>query len=296
MEKEETEYRRVGWRLEYRIYENAKRFVKLAPAGLARWANAEARMFSLVHMMVAIELLLKARIAHHDVRLLKKGSDVPSLSDFQAGKFFSLTVKEAIKILKKECGIHLSLEQKATIESLCDVRNAIVHLHGVDDDIKLAVPIADGLNFFVEFIFQDYYYENAYQDDARQMATDWTEYRQFCESRTSSLQEQLNIRLRPRTWYTAECSHCAQMADVLEDNKLICLFCHFSEPVSEYASRRSENRTSSTCPVCHQIAVMAVSVRGEIAKECFCCGCLIEGPEPEWVNAPRLRPIISGPL
>jgi hypothetical protein len=296
---EEAEYRRIVWRLEHRIYGNAKRFAKKAAKGLGSWADAEDRVFSIVHVMVAIELLLKAKIANHDARLLKTGKGMPSLDELRSGRFYSLTVEAAIKILESECGVFFRPEQKSTIDSLVSARNSIVHLHGVEDDVRLAVSIAEGLNFFIAFSFQECPSDHTYQDDAKRMATDWTEYPKFCECRVGSLQEQLNSRPRPRTRYTSECGHCSQEADVLDGDQLLCLFCYSSEPVNEYACRRSEDQTASDCPECHRVTVMTVFVRGQIVKECFCCGYLLEGPEPEWSNinhrVPRLRPAFQGP-
>ena len=289
-ENEEAEYRRLGWRLEHRIYDNAKRFAKAAAKGLGPCANAEVRMFSIVNMMAAIELLLKTKIASHDAKLLKVRKGTPSLDELRSGNFFSLPVESAIKILGDECGVSFSSEQTSTIKSLVKARNLIIHLHGVEDNVMLAVIIADGLNFFTEFLFQECPSDHTYKKDAKRMAIDWTEYPKFCERRLGSLREQLNSSPRPRTWYTSACGNCSQEADVLDGNQLLCLFCYSSETVNEYACRRSEDQIASECPECHRVTVMTVFVRGEIAKECFCCGCLLEGPEPKWSNGPRLRP------
>ena len=91
--------------------------------------------YSIVHFSTAIEMFLKARLAHQDWKLLFSNQDKADWNKFKTGDFHAINTEEANKIIKTtEPNNKLIIDAHISFRSLSNHRNKIIHFyhHGLE--------------------------------------------------------------------------------------------------------------------------------------------------------------------
>lgn len=274
---------------------DARSFIESA-VELARQESQGQWKFSILHLVTALELLLKARLALEDHRHLISGNHEVSARQFAEGAFRSIDIDSCIKKLKKHCHFSLTAEQCSLLLRLRNLRNRIAHFSVQDDTADLKAAVGAGLNLYIEISnaaeFRD---DDTYGTKSLQsLVAELRKFEGFVKGRLSAIAEQLRTAVRPRTHHADECPLCLQDAAVIQGDHIKCLFCGDQRPVSEFAKSISEDGTVQTCPDCGRQSVFMQRWKDrQPTQECFCCG-HFTGPELKWSDGtkpiPRLHP------
>jgi len=294
------------YKIAFRLYENARAFVESSVAHVKE-NSREDWTFAILHLTIAIELLLKARLSLEDHLHLPKRPFTPvSNAQFLDGTFFSVTWHECVDRLKKVCAFPLSDKQRDTLNELMQLRNRTVH-YVAPTFSELEDAVGRGLNLFVDI--------NAaagFTDDeafgARPIAkliTDLSTAKSFVLQRMESLSDQLLRAERPRTRHADECPHCLQDAAIIDDGDIICLYCGLRRAIECVAQWISDDGLDETCPECDRFGVARHDWKEGPTWECFCCGyfrgtelkaCTVVSMSPfKTEEIPRLHPESRSP-
>jgi hypothetical protein len=250
---------------------NGRAFVE-STVELARKGYAENWKFAILHLATALELLLKARLAIEDHRLLVDGKRHVSDRQFDDGDFNSVTVDECIKRLAQHSQFALTIRQRHTLSQLRILRNRVAHFTEPGDDAALKAAVAAGLNLFIELNeaaeFRD---DETYgTKSVRELITALNEYEDFVKERMSALAERLQSASRPKTHHADECSFCLQDAAVIDGEKFRCLFCSYQTTLRDFAEARSDNDRADVCPDCSRHSVLISQWKDQKpTHECF---------------------------
>jgi hypothetical protein len=281
----------------FSLLRNAQVFVESA-VDYARQDYRHQWKFAILHLTTALELLLKARLAIADHKLLVAGKAQITARQFDEGDFKSVAIDYCIERLDRTCGFSLNNHQRQVITTLRNLRNRVAHyIDPSADTPALKAAAAAGLNLFIEINNAEFRDEDRY--GARTMpelVVDLHKYDDFVKERLSSLSERLHSAVRPRTRHTDECSHCLQDAAIIIDDEVQCLFCGQGIAVREFAELMSDDGTVETCPACGRPSVAKHQRKDcEPTYECFCCG-YFRGAGLKWCDRngaeiPRLHPV-----
>ena len=286
-----------AYKYAFSLLGNARAFVESA-VDYARQDNRDQWKFAILHLTTALELLLKARLAITDHKLLVAGKAQITERQFDEGDFKSVGIEECIEKLDRICGFSLNSHQRHVIRMLRNLRNRVAHyIDPSGDTAALKAAAAAGLNLFIEINNAEFRDEDTYGARTMpQIVVDIYKYDDFVKERLSSLSERLHSAVRPRTHHTDECSHCLQDATVIAGDNVPCLFCGHGMTVQECAELISEDGSVEKCPKCSRQAVAKHQWKDrEATYECFCCG-HFRGPELKWCDRngagiPRLHPV-----
>ena len=257
--------------------ESAVQFVK---------SNNENKFkYALFHTITALELLAKACIALEDPFLIAT-KNVSNL-EFKQGRFQSINIDQAFKLLKRIANFSLTTEQNKSITRLKAARNRFIHFLDNATVAETKVLVASGIELFFEL------HETEFNDiddpwqakSMAKLAEELSEFQDFVTLRMGSLTNQLKSLERPKTRHFSECTRCLQEADVLIDNELVCLFCCNRINIREATEIISEDQSVDICPICHKpsVAKFQFKKNGQATYECFCCG-YFRGPEITWAD------------
>ncbi|MEK7993463.1 MAG: hypothetical protein AAB403_06620 [Planctomycetota bacterium] len=273
---------------------NARAFVESA-VDYARQDQREQWKFAILHLTTALELILKARLAMEDHRLLVVGKTPVSDRQFDEGDFRSVGIEDCVERLARNTRFSLRNQQRQVLSSLQSLRNRVAHYIDPSDTVAVKAAVGAGLNLFIEINNAEFRDEDPY--GARTMSelvVELHKHEDFVKERLSSLSERLRSATRPRTHYTDECSFCLQDAAIIDGDEVRCLFCGHGMATREFAELRSDNGTVEACPKCGRPSIAKHQWKDrEPTYECFCCG-HFRGPELKWSDGnaeiPRLHP------
>jgi hypothetical protein len=267
----------------FALLRNARAFVESA-VDLARQGYPENWKFAILHLATALELLLKARLATEDNRLLIVGKRQVSDRQFDDGDFNSVGVDECIERLAQHSQFTLTTRQRHVLSQLRNLRNRVAHFTEPGDAAALKAAVAAGLNLFIEINDAAEFRDNETYGtkSVQELVTELHKYDDFVKERMSAIAGRLQSATRPKTHHSDECSFCLQDAAVIDGENFRCLFCSYQMTVREFAESRSDNDTADVCPDCGRHSVLLSQWREQKpTHECFCCG-YFTGPELKW--------------
>lgn len=242
--------------------------------------------FAVLHLVSAIELLLKSRLAEEHWSLVFLNPDKATVNNLWSGDFVSVDIDTSQKRLKNISNVELSNKDKYLIKKLREIRNKIIHFHIDINRNSIKGITAQSLNTYIEF------YNN-------NIATNWEEYsvfghelshklnefKEFVETRMESLSTSLNSLNRPKTNHFCECPECLQDAIIFtKEAKLQCLFCGHIQDIVEVAEFYAEDDTVINCPSCNIKSCILKSIKsGQKNLECIICG-YFKGSPQKWID------------
>ena len=273
----------------FRLLDSARQFITSA-VSYAKARDSSEWKFAVVHLAIALELLLKARLVVEDPKLLAaKGSNL-SEADLESGDFRSVTIEEALRCLKR-LGLRLSGAQRTALDAVSHLRNRLIHYAAREDRDRFIAVLASGLNLFFEIEFSEFRDVESYGAKTQsELITELGELKAFVQGRLSSLEAQLASSKRPRTHHFDECSDCLQDTTIITDEGLHCLFCRRTISIRDYAELASQDGSVEVRPECKRESIVKRQWGDrQPTFECFCCG-YFRGPEISWSNGKRTIP------
>jgi hypothetical protein len=199
----------MTYKYAFGLHRNARAFAESA-VDYARQNNKDQWKFAILHLMTALELLLKARLAIENHCHLVAGKVSITERQFDEGDFKSIGIDECIRRLKCTCDFTLSNRQHQVVTTLRNLRNRVAHyIDPSGDTAALKAVVAAGLNLFIEINNAEFPDEDPY--GARTMSelvVELHKYDDFVKERLSSLSNRLRSAARPQTHHTDECSDC----------------------------------------------------------------------------------------
>jgi hypothetical protein len=268
-----------------RLLDNARMFAESA-IEYAENSDPAQRMFVILHIATALELLLKAKLALRHQKYLVAGNTVVTMHQFDKGDFKSIDVEECIRRLKLYCGFELNDNQRRVITALRNLRNRFAHYVELSNDTAShKAAAAAGLNLFISLNESEFSDVESY--DAKptvKLVEALIKYEEFVKVRVASLQTRLRLSMRAVTRHLDECGVCLQDAAIIDGGVIRCLFCGLKSSVRDCAELFSDGTSVEVCPNCGRESV-AIHGRedGDFTRECFCCG-YFTGPELRWVD------------
>jgi hypothetical protein len=262
-----------GWKFEAKIG-------RMQPTDA--WATKSGEWkFALLHTVIALELLAKARIAFEDPHRIVRGK-VDDLH-FEQGEFQSINIDEAFR----RAGFRLTGRPLAAFTALKAARNRLVHFRETSSPEETKALVAAGLHLFFD-LHETHFSDEQAPRGAKcmvELAQDLSTFRDFVACRMEDLASRLQSADRPRTRHLSECQRCLQEADVIVDESVVCLFCGYRQSIQDCAAWLSKDCSVELCPVCNRPAVAKnrYTKNEEPTYECFCCG-YFRGPEPPGWN------------
>ena len=223
-------------------------------------------------IVTAIELLLKARIALSDWRLLIADNGKENKRKILEGDFRSINFDRCVTILENKCNINLENYAKDRLEKVRIARNKIAHFYF---DIKKEV-----LDSYISHCFDIYidFYRTQLKDEifdsgdrTEDFERDLVELSSFIDTRKQSNL----LKFGPiKEFYLGnfrECNECwTYNLSLTQDNLLVCLFCGKEIDIEEYAADNNElNSEPSFCPIC-RIKTIIGNYKGQ--EQCIVCG------------------------
>ncbi|WP_431889256.1 hypothetical protein [Nocardiopsis alba] len=244
--------------------------------------NPRNLKYVILHLHGAVEVILKHRLWQEGWQHVVEDPDETSYEDFQAGRFRSISLKVAIKVLKRDFGVKITKGEKAGIDLLSNRRNALQHWGDTNSTAALEALSVKVLDFLIRFLEEEFETLHADLDEIREGTS---KIKRFVEQRLS--------RIRPELMKTdfaiPQCPNCTQLALPLDPNELRCRYCSqkwsearelFDEFVDIIlgASPRDISRgaddPTETCPHCiEEMLVRNIPLFGEKHPEAACFGC-----------------------
>lgn len=112
--------------IEQELTDHGLAFLARSISSLRDEESSRGPLFAVVDVAVAIEALLKARLAREHWSLVLADPDRASLSDFRAGKAKTVSPDSAISRLKKLAGVELPVSE-THIKEVFSLRNRTMH-------------------------------------------------------------------------------------------------------------------------------------------------------------------------
>jgi hypothetical protein len=277
-------------RFGFRLLDSARDFITAA-VGSSKGYFGDWK-FATVHLSTALELLLKARLAIEDPKLLAKGSTI-SEADLESGNFNSVSIKDSLRCLAA-LGFEFTGEQRDALQAVNHLRNRFVHYAVPEDRDRFIAVLASGLNLFFELEFRHFRHLDPYDWKAHSDLINDGDFESFVKQRLNAVQTELSVCKRPRTHYFDECPDCLQDVTVFLEESIHCLYCRRTVAIDQYAKSNSAEGIVECCPECSRKSIVTRQRRGasEPTRECFCCGYFV-GPELTWSDGkesiPRLH-------
>ena len=284
----------MRFKFAFELLENARSFLESAADYIQD--GGDQHRFALLHLATAIELLLKARLALEDHKLLVVGTKPVTDEAFARGDFRSVNLDEAIERLEGLGQLAITPSQRAQLVALRNMRNRVTHFVPPVDAVEAKAALAIGVSLFVDIHNAEFADEDVYKAKPMQrILEELSKSKDFIHARHAHIAERLRRSARPRTHHLDERPRCLQDAAAIVAENIECFFCGLSRTVHDCTWLLSEDGTVGACPACGRTSVArhAVGKGTEPTFECFCCG-QFTGPELNWFGyggtpTPRLK-------
>lgn len=211
--------------LRFEPADNAVDFLLSATESLEGTPSARDLKYAILHLVAAVEILLKIRLAREHFTLLLPKLGGEELTKFEAGTHQTVRVHEAARRLREVVG--LDLEPRIPgLDRLVSLRNALSH-HGVAVSAQeVQANASKVLNFAITFIDNhlrnesgDYEIPEPFASAIEQMRPVLGRINKLVDDRMRSLSEALEEQL-----FVLTCPYCLQDALTPGDHTC-CLFC-----------------------------------------------------------------------
>lgn len=208
----------------YPLLDNGLDFIQSALENLQGAPDPKEIKYGILHLANGIELVLKARLAREDWRLLFRKVEKADKRLYDSGDFESVYFDDCLKRLKKHCRVEIPPNDKQILNELRKKRNKITHLGIADSSEALKSITAKALNALIDLIQKEWNPDNfddeckEYYDDIRKLMVNFDE---FVDTRMKAIKDQLK-GVDPIT-----CPSCFQDAALI-DSGTECLFCGLS--------------------------------------------------------------------
>lgn len=273
----------------FALLANARAFLESA-VEFVRRGDPDEKRFAILHLVTALELLLKARVAIDDPRLLAARGKPVTEEQLDSGCFRSIGMEEAVDLLTAAGRLALSDHHLKQLSTLRSMRNRVTHFIDTADQVDARAALGAGLHLFIEIHNAEFSDDDVYRAKSMmRIAEDLREFGDFVKERLGDLSAQLKANERPKTRHLDECSNCLQDATVILGETFKCLFCDSVDTIAGYTELISDDSSVGVCPTCSRPSVARHQWRDQDPTyECICCG-YFRGPELRWVD-------VSGPI
>jgi len=203
--------------------------------------------YALLHLVSAIELLLKARLFQEHWSLVFADVDKADAQRFLQGDFVSVEWNQAVNRVRNISGVKLGKRELTKLDALRKYRNRVQHFAIAVNREQILPPIAYGYHFCLDFIEKELN-ETLSEDGRRctmQVAQRLTSFNEFVTVRTRELETKLND-----AYNRIDCPRCWQDAMELGNGDPRCLFCGFSASPESVADEISAEGGPEPCPEC----------------------------------------------
>lgn len=238
--------------IEHGLTENALMFLRRSVRAMQNdpdvakdAAIAEGVAFAVVDLAVAIEVLMKARLVREDWRLVCKPAkgmtDEQLKLSFLAGTAYTITPKEAIKLLRDKCGADLATDgHDASVHHIGELRNRAVHfsLNQGTRPIGVQAAYGSGLDFVLWFLGKEFLgntggaTEELIDGVIKEIAERLSEINALVKERMASIEDELDAAEE-----CLECPRCHQATLMFTEQEPIrCAFCVWSPMDGEAAA------------------------------------------------------------
>ncbi|MCF2533948.1 hypothetical protein [Yinghuangia soli] len=185
---------------------------------------------AVLHLQVAAEVLLKARLTLEHWTLVVEESKKTSYTKFQSGDFASCTPRETVRRLRDVVGIKIEIADEQALDELTKSRNALLH-YGLTDTAEAVEARAVNVLMFLFAFIKDELIPNLEGDDGgtiREMnAAVWEHIMDITEFVNGRMAYLVDTDLKGLEARTIECPWCGQWALVLGDARPECRFCGY---------------------------------------------------------------------
>jgi hypothetical protein len=268
-----------------RLLANARTFFEFAGESALK-RDWDIQKLAAVVLGTGIELLLKARLAMEDPKLLIAGNQRATDRQLAEGEFRSVSIDECTRRLRKLSLCSLNQRQQHSLNTLRACRNRLAHHHDLGLSVDLQYIVATGLSLFVDIYTSEFGCDDpAEEAHIAELIGRLSRSDEFVEARFGDISDRLAVAVRPRTHHVDECSNCYQDAIVISDSDIVCQFCSRRVSIVGFAEEISEDGSVEICPMCGRRSVAKHEWGGNETSthECFCCG-WFTGPELTWAH------------
>jgi hypothetical protein len=261
---------------------NARAFLESATEYVGR-NKVDEKRFAVLHLVTALELLLKAKLAMKDPRLLISRGRSVSDEAFERGDFHSVGMEGAIELMTDAGQLKLSARQLRQLATLRSMRNRVTHFVEAAGTVETRAALGAGLHLFIEIHNAEFDDDEVYRaKPMREVTEELSRCDEFVKERLEHLSACLQSAIRPRTHWFDECSNCLQDATVIIDDSVKCLFCGTTSTIRDFAECISDDSKVESCSACGRASVACYRwPNGELTLECICCG-HFQGREIKW--------------
>ena len=255
-----------GEQLQLNLLENAFDYM-LHAAKCASDDSQSSWKYAILHLVSAIELLVKARLQIEHWSLLFSQVNEASLTKLESGNFMSVDFETSLERLRNIAGVEIEGGKKLPINNLRRFRNRIQHFDVALDIGTVRSLTGISMNFALDFY--DAQLRDRDKVDAEyieQIHIFLREFNEFVGERLQSINAELSA------WESVQCPICYQITLVVGDNEPHCLFCNYTTSSNDLAYDISEGIVE-TCPECSGEFLAFVLVDGEEGRWiCTSCG------------------------
>jgi hypothetical protein len=257
----------------FALLANARAFLESATEYVGR-NNVDEKRFAVLHLVTALELLLKAKLAMSDPRLLMSRGKAVTDDAFERGDFHSVGMERAIELMTDAGLLQLSDRQLRQLATLRGMRNRVTHFVDAASAVETRAALGAGLHLFIEIHNAEFSDDDVYRaKPMREVTEELSRCDEFVKARLEHLSASLQSAVRPRTHWFSECSNCLQDATVIIGENVESLFCGTTSTIRDHAECISEDSNVESCPECGRASVACRRWRaGELTYECICCG------------------------
>lgn len=272
----------------FALLANARAFLESATEYVGR-NEVDEKRFAVLHLVTALELLLKARLAMNDPRLLVSHGKPVTDDAFERGDFHSVGMERAIELMTNAGVLNLSDRQLRQLATLRAMRNRVTHFVDAASAVETRSALGAGLHLFIEIHNAEFSDDDVYRAKPMgEITEELSRCDEFVKERLEHLSARLQSAVRPRTHWFDECSNCLQDATVIIDENVNCLFCGTTSTIRDHAECISDDSKVESCPACSRASVACHRwPTGEPTYECICCGHL-KGRAIQWQDASGL--------
>lgn len=264
--------------LEKALLDNSLSFLYRGADGAANAygvGDSQGLAFAVADLAVAIELLLKARLAREHWTLVVSNLEGASLDKLRRGDVKTVTPEQAEGRLASVMGLDLGSSLQSSdftkdLKKLLRLRNSVFHLSILETDAGAVLANAtNALDFATRLIQNEW--GNTHDKVVREVLLRVRRLKEFVQQRLSGFKETLE-----EAFFVLRCIECEQDAAIVDAGEVRCLFCTAHEEGSDYADFYSGG-SQAKCPMCDEVSFVELPRTSQWG--CFSCSALYEASE-----------------